>query len=300
MTPVALVHSTEERRQLAHLAPVDAQARLVEMWLYQKSENSKEVYRRIVTNFLAKVAKPIPQITLEDLYQYAGHLSESELSARSQKTYLSIVKSLLSFANKIGMTQVNAGAALTLKSPTDSLSKRILSETEIILLTHAEKNPRNRMILRLFYASGLRVSELARLKWRDLTPRADSGQIEVIGGKGGKSRSVLVAKVIWDELIQMRGDASDDEPVFQSRKRKHGGHLSRKSIDRIVKAAGLKAGLTKKISSHTLRHCHASHSLERGASVALVSETLGHSDVKITSRYLHARPGDSSGLYLAL
>jgi len=51
------------------------------------------------------------------------------------------------------------------------------------------------MILRLFYASGIRVSELARLKWQDLTPRGDSGQIEVMGGKGGKSRSVLIAKI---------------------------------------------------------------------------------------------------------
>jgi len=299
MTPVALVHSLE-RKQLAHKAPVDAQAQLVDMWLYQKAENSKEAYRRIVANFLAFVAKPIPQVTLEDLYQYAGHLEGLKLSLNSQKTYLSIIKSLLSFATKIGMTQVNAGAALTLKSPPDSLSKRILSETEIILLTHAEKDPRNRMILRLFYASGIRVSELAHLKWQDLTPRGDSGQIEVFGGKGGKSRSVLIAKVIWDELVQLRGNAREHEAVFKSHSRKHGGHLSRKSIDRIVKAAGVKAGLTKKISSHTLRHCHASHSLERGASVALVSETLGHADVKITSRYLHARPGDSSGLYLTL
>ena len=237
MTPVALVHKLE-RRQLAHLAPVDAQAQLVDMWLYQKAENSKEAYRRIVANFLAFVASPIPQVTLEDLYQYAGHLEKSKLSLNSQKTYLSIIKSLLSFATKIGMTQVNAGAALTLKSPPDNLSKRILSETEVILLTHAEKDLRNRMILRLFYASGIRVSELAHLKWQDLTPRGDSGQVEVFGGKGGKSRSVLIAKVVWDELMQLRGNARVDEPVFKSHNRKHGGHLSRKSIDRIVKAAG--------------------------------------------------------------
>ncbi|GAA6622621.1 tyrosine-type recombinase/integrase [Scytonema sp. NUACC26] len=194
--PIALVHNLEERHQLNHLAPLDAQARLVEMWLYAKSENSEEAYRRIVTNFLAFVAKPIPEISLEDLYQYAGHLEELKLSPSSQKTYLSIVKSLLSFATKIGMTQVNAGAALTLKSPPDSLSKRILSETEIILLTHAEKNLRNRLILRLFYAIGIRVSELSRLKWEDLTPRGDSGQLEVVGGKGGKSRSEVEPRYV--------------------------------------------------------------------------------------------------------
>ena len=66
----------------------------------------------------------------------------------------------------------------------------------------------------------------------------------------------------------------------------------------IVKAAAKRAGIKGKVSPHWLRHAHATHALERGAKIHLVAETLGHSSVAITSRYLHARPEDSSSLYL--
>lgn len=84
MSPVALVH-TEERKQLAKLAPVDAQAKLIEMWLYGKSQRSQEAYRLYITKFLAFVAKPIPKITLEDLYDFAGHLDGLGLAPVTQK-----------------------------------------------------------------------------------------------------------------------------------------------------------------------------------------------------------------------
>ena len=69
-------------------------------------------------------------------------------------------------------------------------------------------------------------------------------------------------------------------------------------MQKIVSAAAKRAGITGKVSPHALRHAHASHSLERGAKLHLVQATLGHSSVAVTSRYLHARPSESSGLYL--
>jgi integrase/recombinase XerD len=98
--------------------------------------------------------------------------------------------------------------------------------------------------------------------------------------------------------MQLRGDAADNEPVFRSRKGSHCGHLTRERVHQIVKAAGKRAGIKGKVSPHWLRHAHASHALERGAKIHLVAETLGHSSVAVTSRYLHARPEDSSSLYL--
>jgi integrase/recombinase XerD len=300
MTAVALVHHREERHKLAHLAPVDAQAKLISMWLYGKASSTQGIYKDYITRFLAFVAKPLPSVTLEDLYDFAVYLDQQELAKSSQKTMLYAVKSLLTFAYKLGMIPINVGVALTLGKTPDTLNSRLLSESEVTqLIWNGEPNPRNRAILRLLYGAGLRVSELCALKWKDLTPRGDSGQVTVMG-KGEKVRSVLLPKSIWDELVQMRGNALDNEPVFCSRKGKGKGHLNRKTINKIIAAATQRAGLTQKISPHYLRHAHASHALERGANVGLVKETLGHSNVSVTSRYLHARPNESSAMYLPL
>jgi integrase/recombinase XerD len=160
-----------------------------------------------------------------------------------------------------------------------------------------ETHPRNRAILRLLYYGGLRVSELCGLKWKNLSVRENGGQVTV-KGKGGKTRTVLVPAGLWVELIRLRGDSGQDEPVFRSKKKSHDGHLTREWVHKIVQAACNRAGITGKVSPHALRHAHASHALERGAKIHLVQATLGHSSVAVTGRYLHARPEDSSGLYL--
>jgi integrase/recombinase XerD len=298
MSPVALVH-TEERKQLTKLAPVDAQAKLIEMWLYGKSLRTQEAYRLYITKFLAFVAKPIQKITLEDFYDFAGHLDGLGLTTSTQKTYLSAVKSLLSFTHKIGMTPVNVGAAMSLGKTADTLNERLLAESEVARLIWMEPNRRNRGILQLLYAAGLRVSELCALKWKNLSARGDSGQVTVLG-KGSKTRSVLLPKSIWDDLMQLQGNAADNDPVFCSRKGKGKGHLDRKTINKIIGTAAKRAGLSQKVSPHWLRHAHATHALERGANIGLVQSTLGHANVSTTSRYLHARPNDSSSMYLPL
>ena len=86
---------------------------------------------------------------------------------------------------------------------------------------------------------GLRVSELVHLKWRDLQGRDDDGQVSVFG-KGGKTRHVLLSKGTWDTLSAIRSDASEDGPVFVSRK---GSPLSTSQAFRIVRAAARRAGV---------------------------------------------------------
>lgn len=85
--------------------------------------------------------------------------------------------------------------------------------------------------------------------------------------------------------------------MFGSRK---GGPLSVRQVRNVVAAAARRAELTAPVSPHWLRHAHASHSLDAGAPVSLVSSTLGHASVATTGRYLHARPSDSSARYLSV
>ena len=100
---------------------------------------------------------------------------------------------------------------------------------------------------------------------------------------------------MWKELIELRGEAGDDDPVFRSQK---SGPLDRSQVHRIVKRAAARAGLSPAVSCHWLRHGHISHALDRGAPAHLVQATVGHASLQTTSRYAHARPNESSSTYL--
>jgi len=177
----------------------------------------------------------------------------------------------------------------------DKLADRILEESDVQRMIILETMHRNKMMLLVLYTGGFRVSELCSIKWGDLQGRDNgTGQITVFG-KGGKTRTVLIPKTVWNRLMLLKGEANDQSPVFMSRKR---GHLNESQIWRIVSRAAKRAGIEKAVSCHWLRHAHASHSLDRGAPIHLVQTTLGHSSISTTGRYLHARPSDSSGNYL--
>jgi hypothetical protein len=139
---------------------------------------------------------------------------------------------------------------------------------------------------------GLRVSEIAELKWRDLQPRTDGGQVTVFG-KGSKTHTVLLPNAIWRDLLLYRQHAGMDAPVFASRRRRW--TPTPDSIERLVLKAAQRAGVEGKVSPHWLRHSHATHALER-APIHLVQARLGHASVATTGRYLHARPTDSSSV----
>jgi integrase/recombinase XerD len=229
-----------------------------------------------------------------DVQGYAAELGTRGLRPASQNRALTAIKSLLTFGHETGYVAFNVGAAVKLRPNPDRLAQRILDEGDIARLIDRTPEGRDQVMLRLLYVSGVRVSELALLKWCDLVPRAEGGQITVFG-KGGKTRAILLKPKTWKQLLSLRGGAGAADPVFRSRK---GGHLDVSQIRRIVYAAAARAGLPGRVSPHWLRHAHASHALDRSAPIHLVQATLGHASVSTTGRYLHARPTESSSLYL--
>jgi len=120
-------------------------------------------------------------------------------------------------------------------------------------------------------------------------------QLSVMG-KGGTLRPVLLPAIVSRLLQDARGDAPLSTPVFPSRK--GGAPLLPRAVNRMIKRAAEVAGVNPDISAHWLRHAHASHAMNRGATIAEVKDTLGHANVATTSVYLHARPEHSSGLVL--
>ncbi|MEG3929171.1 tyrosine-type recombinase/integrase [Microcoleus sp. T3_D1] len=270
---------------------------LVNLWVHGKSKNTQKLYRRVSGLLLGMIGKAANYLTLADLQNFADTLELRGLSTSSRRTYIAVVKSLLTFGHKTGLIQVNAGAALNTPKPKDTLSQKILTEAEVKMLIASEPCDRNRLIFKVFYYAGLRVSELCGLNWEDLTSNGESGQL-LIYGKGDKTRVVLLPLPLYRELLNSRSDAGNLEPIFKSRKKSDGGRLNPISVTQMVKVAAVRVGLSDKASAHWLRHCHASHALNRGAPIHLLSQTLGHASVATTSKYLHAKPNDSSGLYL--
>lgn len=267
---------------------------LVDLWLYGRSPHTQRAYRTDIGRFLEFVDKPLADVTLADLQAFADTLGELAPSSRGRR--LASVKSLLSYGQRLGLLPVNAGAALRIPASKNTLAERILPEADVQRMLALGPNPRDRAMLRLLYAGGLRVSEACDLCWRDLQPREEGGQVNVYG-KGQKTRTILLPATVWRELIGLRRSGSADDPVFRSQK---GGPLDPSEAWRIVRAAARRAGIVADVSPHWLRHAHASHALDRGAPIHLVQATLGHASVATTGRYLHARPSDSSARYLAV
>lgn len=268
--------------------------KLLAMWVHGLSPHTQRYYLRDAMQFLECTSKSLADVTLADVQQFANELANSRLAQSSQVKILYAVKSLLSFAHKLGITPVNVGAALKSPSPKNALAERILPELEVQQLMASATNERDRLILRLLYGAALRVSELTGLKWRDVKPRGETGQVTVYG-KGGKTRAVLLSPNLWQDLIKLKGDAGWNDPVFLSRK---GGHLTTTQVRRIVKGVAVRSPiepeLAAKVSPHWLRHAHASHSLDKGAPLHLVQATLGHTSISATSIYLHVHPMDST------
>ena len=279
------------------LAVLPADAQLIQLWLHGRSRHTRRYYQADAQRFLCFVGKSLVQVTLADIQDFSDFLETTSLAPSSCGRIISAVKSLLAFGDRIGILPANVSTPLKAPAAKNTLAERILSEAEVQKLINLETNPRNRVMLRLLYAAGLRVSELCGLRWRDLQARSEAeGQINVYG-KGGKTRVVLLPTIIWRELVSLRESAGFNNPVFQSRKK---GHLHPSQVMRIVRAAAQRAGIDANVSPHWLRHAHASHSLDRGAPIHLVQATLGHTSIATTGRYLHARPQDSSARYLNL
>jgi len=143
---------------------------------------------------------------------------------------------------------------------------------------------RNRAIVLLLYAAGLRVSELCSL---DLTHVAEDTLRAL--GKGSKERIVPVAKIAIeaiDNYLALRDDKEKALFVTLNLKR-----MQRQDVYLIVKEGGRRAGILKSVSPHTLRHSFATHMLENRADLRVLQELLGHSDIATTERYLHISKG---------
>lgn len=270
--------------------------RLIDLWLHGRCRNTTRGYRAEIGRLLGFMGKTLGETTLADLQGYANSLDAAGLEPATRRRMLAAVKSAFAFGHELGYLPFDTAKPLRLPPLRDTLADRILEESQVQRMLALERQPRNSVMLTLLYATGVRVSEIAGMKWGDCSERTSGGQVSVFG-KGGKTRVILIPANVWWRLIAIRGEAGMHASIFVSRK---GGSLHPSQVLRVVKKAAARAGIAANVVVHTFRHCHASHALERGAPIHLVQSTLGHSQLSTTGRYLHARPNDSSSRYLPL
>jgi len=284
--------------QQANVIPqqADNDAELVKLWLHGKSKHTQRYYRGDVQHFFEFTHKCLKQVILKDLQTFADQIDQQELTDGSKRRILSSVKSLISFAHKLGYLPFDVSRPLILPTPKETLAERILSDEEVKRIIHAENHPRNKLLLKVLFISGIRVSELCSLCWQDLIERSDGGQMTVLG-KGSKTRAVLIPEPLWSELMSYQANAPDDVPLFRGRRKNRPMHPT--TVLRIVRKAAQKAGLHQNVSPHWMRHAHASIAAEN-APLHVVQQSLGHSSIQTTSRYLHVKPNDCSSKYLTL
>jgi integrase/recombinase XerD len=160
--------------------------------------------------------------------------------------------------------------------------QRILSET---------KNIKHRCMLMTIYSSGLRISELLNLKREDI----DRGRkiILVRGGKGRKDRITILSPVLDDFLSNYCTRYAPDVYLFEG-PTKH--KYSARSVNKIIKRSAIKAGISKNVSAHTLRHSFATHLLERGTDLRYIQSLLGHESSVTTERYTHITKKGMDGI----
>ncbi len=263
----------------------DTDTKLIELWLDSKaSAGTRAQYARAIRHFMQVVGKPLRAVTLEDLRDYGKVLAGMRLSLSTRRLRQMAVKSLLSFGARTGYLAMDVGRAWQAEKIPNTLSRRILSEGEVLQLIQAAKRERDKTLIRFLYRTGLRVSEAVNLTWADIRELDEGGAVIAVHGKGGKTRHIRISAKTLAALTAL--NPTRQGHVFISQKR---NPLSVQRVRSLLASLGRKA-LGKPVSPHWLRHCMATHSLRRGYPIAEVAATLGHGSLAVTSRYLHANP----------
>lgn len=288
MTSLSVSPSPSYQQKISN---ANTDAHVFDLWLHNKSETTKNTYITAIKQFVEFTGKGLQNLTLDDLVNYQVVLDSKYQSSHTKKTKIQIVKSLLTYAHKIGYLQVNLGKLISTTPARDARNERILTKEDINKLFQAATTPRELAIVSLLFYCGLRVSELINLRWKDINKVGDRSILTVMG-KGNKQRNIPLSSKVVNLLSDLAKES--DYIICNARK----GKLSRVYVHKILKQLAVKAGITENLSAHWLRHTHATLSLANGCDLALLSKTLGHASIATTGVYLHCAPDKSSGDYL--
>ncbi|WP_346207380.1 site-specific tyrosine recombinase XerD [Caldifermentibacillus hisashii] len=262
------------------------------------AENSIQSYRRDISAYLIFIETKlqitdINHVTRVHIMQFLSCLKDEGKSARTIARHIASIRSFHHFLilDKI----VDHDPTVHIETPHPELKlPKVLNTDEVDTLLNTPDltttlGLRDKAMLELMYATGMRVSELVNLNINDV--HLSLGFVRCLG-KGNKERIIPIGKMATEALKEYLEKA---RPKLINQKNKtdslfmnhHGQRLSRQGFWKILKQMAVKAGIEKELTPHTLRHSFATHLLENGADLRSVQELLGHSDISTTQIYTH-------------
>jgi integrase/recombinase XerD len=262
---------------------------LISDWLNtgrRASANTADAYRRDVLAFIEFCDNRRPaEIGVADVVNYQSYLRQKYEGATEGRK-LAALRSFFGFLKDSRLIADNPAAPIKGPIAQPKFKERALSEDQVIAMIEAAKpNPRDALLLRLLYITAGRISEVLALNWSRFTPADDGGCRVKIIGKGKRNREVYIPAALWADLELLREGAEDSAPLFP---------INRYQAWEIVKKLAKAAKVEGPVSPHWFRHAHASHAIERGATLGEVRDQLGHADIKTTSLYIHSNAETST------
>lgn len=278
------------------------------LWMEQGlSENTLSAYRNDISGFalwLEKQKKPLflaDEIKIQD---YLAYLFEQGTKNRSAARSLSSLKRFYGWCLRENRIQTDPTALIEAPKPEKPLPKTLTEQQVEDLINAADINQalglRDRAMLEILYATGLRVSELVNLQLNQVS--LDPGVVRVIG-KGGKERLVPLGEEALNWLqrymkqgrVELLANKTPTSDVFVT---KRGSAMTRQAFWYLIKRYALKVGISADaLSPHTLRHAFATHLLNHGADLRVVQMLLGHTDISTTQIYTHVADQRLKSIY---
>jgi integrase/recombinase XerC len=254
------------------------------------SPHTLDAYRRDLAALVgwagADGIDDVAALQTEQLRAFVAAEHRRGLTPKSLQRRLSACRSFYRWLLKNGRIAANPADAIRAPKAPRKLPQVLDADEAKALVevpTDVRLGLRDRALLELFYSSGLRLSEVCALRWRDL--HLDDGLVTVLG-KGSKQRSVPVGSHARAALAAWRAEqapASTDVPVFPGRN----GPITPRAVQLRLRLLAQKQGLFKRVHPHLLRHSFASHVLESSGDLRGVQELLGHADIATTQIYTH-------------
>jgi integrase/recombinase XerD len=267
---------------------------IVLSWLTNKqSIHTQRQYSCTIEHFLQFTGKNLSQIMIEDIQDYLRSLNLRNQKVSTIKVKLMTIKSLFSYCVKTGYLSLNPAAMVDNPKVNDNISQKLLTVDDVKNLMSHTEGIRDKLLIKVMFGLGLRVSEAINLRWVNFSVDGEKVNLTIIG-KGNRQRTVLVIPSLWQELQVLRKKGID----YLFTASEHNIPLRRNTAHYMLKKVAKKAGLNENLSCHWLRHSHATEAIKGGCDLSLLQQSLGHSSITTTQRYLCLRLNEGSGNYI--
>lgn len=267
---------------------------ILRLWLADcRSEHTFRLYDRIARQLLAFLPHGLRGARVTDLVRFEAALSGQ--AATTKHTTMNVVRSFFGFCQRTGYVPLSPAHVKKNRKPPHNSRGRCLDEDEVWNLIDSAVTERDRVMLRFFYGTAVRISELLSIVWADIFARNNVHFAQVLG-KRSIYRAVPVPE--WVKLIRPDHALSEDAvfTVAGDGDPHPWKPMSESNVRLIIRNAALRAGLRKAVSPHWFRHTALTHIQDRGVSILRARDLAGHTNINTTSNYSHTLdlgvPGD--------